>query len=50
MKLLPYLRDGFMVAGAGLITYGVWQLHPPSAFIVGGGLLLAVGLAGALRA
>jgi hypothetical protein len=50
VKLLPYVRDGLVVAGAGLITAGAALVYQPAGFIVGGGFLLAVGLIGAMRA
>lgn len=36
--------DVLAAAGAGAITYGVWLMHQPAAFIVGGAFLLAVSV------
>lgn len=43
MKLGDLVIDAAIVAGAGLITYGVWLIYQPAAFIVGGLFLLGGG-------
>ncbi len=40
------IDDVLLVSGLALVTFGVWQMHQPSAFIVGG--LSVCGLAFAL--
>ncbi len=37
--------DALLVIGLGLITFGVWQIHEPSAFIVGGIEVCGIGFA-----
>lgn len=39
--VLGAVRDAISLAGAGLIVYGVYQVAPPLAYIVAGGMLLA---------
>lgn len=34
------LRDLAGLAGAGLVSYGAWLVHPAAGFITGGALLL----------
>jgi hypothetical protein len=41
--------DCVVLASVGSITYGAWLLHGPVAFIVGGGLALALALPFAAR-
>jgi hypothetical protein len=43
-------NDVFGVAGAGLVTAGLWEIYPPAALIVLGVLLLALAVAGAKNA
>lgn len=40
----PLLRDLVGLAGASAIVFGVWQMHQPAAWIVGGGMLLLAAL------
>jgi hypothetical protein len=42
------LHDCIAIAGAGLLTYGLWLIYPPAAFIVVGVLLLGAALFGLL--
>jgi len=42
-RLLGLLVDIAIPAGALLITFGVWQIYHPAAFIVGGAFLLVGG-------
>jgi hypothetical protein len=39
-RLADLVTDGAGIAGAALITYGVWLVHHPAAFIVAGSFLL----------
>lgn len=41
--------DLAVVAGASMLSYGAWMVYEPAGFIVGGAMLLAAGLIGALR-
>lgn len=43
-------HDFLGVTGAGLITGGLWQLHPPTALIVLGVICLAAAVVGAKNA
>jgi hypothetical protein len=45
----PLMRDAVGVSGAGMIVYGVWQMHQPSAWIVGGIFLVATAWRLAVR-
>jgi hypothetical protein len=47
--LLELLRDALVLAGAGFVSYGVFQIHRPAGFIVLGAFMFASGAAGALR-
>jgi hypothetical protein len=40
-RLGELVTDAAALVGAGLITYGVWLINRPAAFIVAGGFLLA---------
>jgi hypothetical protein len=42
---LNIVCDGALLTGAAAVIFGVWQIHPPSAWIVGG----ALAMIGALR-
>ncbi|ASP70428.1 hypothetical protein CDO28_01885 [Sinorhizobium meliloti] len=42
------LSDVLGFAGAGSVTYGVWLMHQPTAFIVGGSLMLSISVIGAV--
>lgn len=37
------LRDLFAFAGLGMVCYGVAQIYPPAAWIVGGGMFWWIG-------
>ncbi|MEE4153435.1 MAG: hypothetical protein V2I27_04685 [Erythrobacter sp.] len=41
--------DGAALIGAGLVVYGINMIHRPSAFIIGGLLLIALSLLAARR-
>jgi hypothetical protein len=36
--------DAAGVAGAALLSFGVWRIYPPAGFIAGGALMLAGSL------
>lgn len=38
-----YLGDLMILAGAGVLVYGVHQVYPPAAWIVAGIILVTVG-------
>jgi hypothetical protein len=40
-RLADLALDAAGVAGAGLITFGTWQVYHPAGFIVAGVLMLA---------
>jgi hypothetical protein len=40
----PLLRDLVGIAGAAAITFGVWQIHRPAAWIVAGIMMLLTAL------
>ncbi len=40
----PVTRDLVGVAGAAAVVHGVWQIHEPSAWIVGGAMAIVVAL------
>ena len=42
-KIKAILSDILVVGGFGLIVYGVWQVSPPAACMVGGVVLVLVG-------
>lgn len=44
------LRAIATLGGTALLGYGCWLHYPPLGFIVGGGLLAAVGVLAAVRA
>ena len=46
--LLTLLRDLTGLAGAGLISYGTWQIFHPAGLIVGGALLFLMAFLMAL--
>lgn len=48
-KFLPDLSDIFVFAGLAGIFYGIYQIFPPAAFITGGILLGALGIAGSKK-
>jgi len=37
-------KDVFLFGGLALAGYGVWQIYPPSAMILIGGVFFAIGL------
>ncbi len=40
----PLSRDAVGITGAAAVVYGVWQIHQPSAWIVGGIMAMVVTL------
>ncbi len=52
MKLLEIVRgqlwgvlsDTLLIAGSAALVFGVWQLSPPAAWMVGGGFAMIAGL------
>lgn len=38
------LSSVFVLTGLGGVGYGTWQIYPPAAFIIVGGLVLWMGL------
>ena len=36
-----YMDDGLMLAGAGLVSYGVWQIYDPAGWITAGAFCIA---------
>jgi hypothetical protein len=42
-------RDLFGIAGTVLTGYGAWLHYPPLGFAVGGGLMVALTIAGTIR-
>ena len=46
---LPVTQNLIAVVGAAAFVYGAYLFWPPAAFMVGGLLLLALGVVGALR-
>ncbi|WP_416358217.1 hypothetical protein ACLNGM_10030 [Aureimonas phyllosphaerae] len=43
------LRDAIGLTGAGSIVYGVHLMHAPSAFLVGGAMMVSVAVAAARK-
>lgn len=41
---MRFLPDIFGFGGAGLMTYGLWLVHPAAAFIGSGALLMFLGV------
>lgn len=41
--------DGLMSVGAGAVSFGVWQMHAPSGWIVGGVFVIVAGVLGSRR-
>jgi len=37
-------KDVFLFGGLALSGYGVWQIYPPSAYVLVGGTFLAIGV------
>lgn len=50
MKYIDDIRAALGITGVALAGYGCWLHYAPLGFIVGGGLLLALSVIGALRA
>ncbi|WP_454917318.1 hypothetical protein [Xanthobacter sediminis] len=42
--------DVLALAGAGLVSWGAWQICEPAGFMVAGTLLMGIAVAGARRA
>ena len=42
-RCLPDKSDFFLFIGLGVLCWGVYQIHQPSAYIVGGILLMSLG-------
>lgn len=40
----PEARDVFLFGGLGAVGYGVYQIYPPSAYIIVGGCFIALGI------
>lgn len=38
------IKDALVFGGLGMIGYGMWQIYPPSALIVVGGIFFVIGL------
>jgi small neutral amino acid transporter SnatA (MarC family) len=43
MTVREIVSDGFVVASAGLTTFGAWQIYEPAAAVVGGLWLALIG-------
>ena len=48
MKRRPDISDLLFLGGLALVGAGLWMISPAVALIVIGGVLMAVGLAGAI--
>lgn len=44
IRVMPDKSDLLLFAGMGSLFYGIYQLHPPSAFCVTGVLFIGIGL------
>ncbi len=44
MKLVSFLPDVLLIAGAASLSFGAWLAWPPAGFMVGGSLLLMAGV------
>lgn len=42
--MMPEAKDIFLFGGLGMASVGLWQVYPPAALIVCGGILFAIGL------
>nr|WP_294549941.1 hypothetical protein [uncultured Rhodopila sp.] len=40
-RIAEALTDLAGIAGAGLVSWGVWQIYPPAGYVAGGILLMA---------
>jgi hypothetical protein len=49
-KVIQAMPDALIVVGASAIAYGAWLIHPAAGFITGGVLMIAAGVASALKA
>jgi hypothetical protein len=38
-----HIPDALLYVGAGLVSYGAYCIYPPSGFIAGGALVMALG-------
>lgn len=47
--MTAYVNDALGATGLGMLFTGLWWVYPPAAMIVVGGVVAAVGIAGALR-
>jgi hypothetical protein len=45
MKRFIDVRDVVGIVGLALLSYGVWQIYPPAAFIAAGAILIAAAVA-----
>lgn len=43
-KHIPEARDVFLFGGIAAAGYGVYQIYPPSAFVLVGGFFIAMGI------
>jgi len=41
---LPEARDVFLFGGMAAASYGVYQIYPPSAYVLAGGFFMALGV------
>lgn len=41
---MKFVTDLLLLAGAAVVTYGTWSIHPSAGAIVGGVLLMTGGL------
>ncbi|GEA17509.1 hypothetical protein [Moorella sp. E306M] len=39
-----HIREACLLAGFCLLTYGIWQIYQPAAWIVGGLILVWLGM------
>lgn len=43
--MLAILRDGIAISGFAAVTFGLWQVYPPAAWIFGGSVVAAFAIA-----
>ena len=43
--MLEVLRDGILLAGVSSITFGLWQVYEPSAWIFCGAVVSSIAIA-----
>lgn len=41
---LPEIRDVFLFGGIASAGYGIYQIYPPSAYVVVGGCFIVLGI------